>query len=79
MPYWAGIDPDFDFDRTDRTDRTDRIHCREAMREGAAFSGALATEGTEFTEGFSLSPSTGQPLLQPGCVEMGKRAPLCSR
>ncbi|MGI6302815.1 MAG: hypothetical protein ACOX52_17410 [Verrucomicrobiota bacterium] len=29
MPYRAGVDPDFDFDRTDR------IHCLEAMREGA--------------------------------------------
>ncbi len=42
-----------------------------------AFSEALATEGTEFTERFSLSPSTRQPLLQPGCVEMGKNVRLC--
>jgi hypothetical protein len=42
-----------------------------------AFSEALATEGTEFTERFALSPSTRQPLLQPGCVEMGKNVRLC--
>ena len=42
-----------------------------------AFSEALATEGTEFTGRFSLSPSTRQPLLQPGCVEIGKNVRLC--
>jgi hypothetical protein len=40
---------------------------------GAAFSEGLATEGTEFTERFFLLPMTRQPLLQPGCVEMGKK------
>ncbi|MGI6302839.1 MAG: hypothetical protein ACOX52_17530 [Verrucomicrobiota bacterium] len=79
-PTRTGIDsdPDFDFDFDfDWTDRTDRIHCLEAMREGAAFSEGLATEGTEFTERFFLLPLTRQPLLQPGCVEMGKNARLC--
>ena len=41
------------------------------------FSEALATEGTEFTERFLLSPSTRQPLLQPGYVAMGKQVRLC--
>ena len=41
------------------------------------FSEALATKGTEFTEKLFLSPSTRQPLLQPGYVEMGKNAHLC--
>ena len=52
------------------------IAWRKRMME-RAFSEALATEGTEFTERFALSPSTRQPLLQPGCVEMGKNVRLC--
>ena len=42
-----------------------------------AFSEALATEDTEFTERFSLSPSTRQPPLQAGCFEMGTGLRLC--
>ena len=41
------------------------------------FSEALATEGTEFTERFFLLPSTRQPLLHPGYVQMGKNLRLC--
>jgi hypothetical protein len=59
-----------------RIGRIGSIAWRRCVKE-RVLSGALATEGTEFTERFFLSPSTGQPLLQPGCVEIGKNVRLC--
>ncbi len=56
--------------------RIGSIAWRRCVKE-RAFSEALATEGTEFTGRFFLSPSTRHPLLQPGCVEMGKNVRLC--